>query len=176
MKFLHIFRFEFTYQVRTVSTWLYFLVLLTSSFLLITTNFADDARDGYFLVNAPVVIGAVTVLSCVLWLLLGASVAGHAAARDIQTRMFPLTYTSPVRKTEYLGGKFLAAFVINAVIMKMHGPMMKRNLFDAFGMISSFKKNFTPSANGCNNPNGPARSGPILSWSRAATFRSPYVE
>ena len=117
MKLLYIFRFEFARQIRTVSTWLYFLVLLTSSFLVITMNFADDARQGYVLVNAPVVIGAVTVLSCVLWLLVGASVAGHAATRDVQTRMHSLTYTAPVTKAEYLGGKFLAAFVTNAIIM-----------------------------------------------------------
>ena len=115
MKWLSILRFEFACQVRTLSTWLYFLVLLASSFLLITTNFADDARQGYILVNAPVVIGAVTVLSCVLWLLVGASVAGHAATRDVQTRMYPLTYTAPASKAEYLGGRFVAAFFINAI-------------------------------------------------------------
>jgi ABC-2 type transport system permease protein len=117
MKLLQIFRFEFALQVRTVSTWLYLLVLFTSSFLLITMNYADDARQGYILVNAPVVIGAVTVLSCVLWLLIGGSVAGHAATRDVQTRMHPLTYTAPVTKGEHLGGKLLAAFVTNAIIM-----------------------------------------------------------
>ncbi|MDB5232435.1 MAG: transporter permease [Chitinophagaceae bacterium] len=117
MKLLHIFRFEFRCQLRTASVWLYFLVLLASSFMVITMNYADDARDGYILVNAPVVIGVVTVLSCVLWLLVGSSVAGHAATRDVQTRMHPLTYTAPVSKAEYLGGRFLAAFVINAVIM-----------------------------------------------------------
>jgi ABC-type transport system involved in multi-copper enzyme maturation permease subunit len=117
MKFLSIFRFEFAYQLRSLSTWLYFLVLLAGSFLFIAGNYADDAREGYVLVNAPVIIGAVTVLTCVLWLLVGASVAGHAATRDIQTRMFPLTYTAPVTRGEYLGGKLLAALVINMIIM-----------------------------------------------------------
>jgi ABC-type transport system involved in multi-copper enzyme maturation permease subunit len=117
MKFLYIFRFEAAYQVRTVSTWLFFIVLFVSSFLVITMNYADDARNGYMLVNAPVIIGAVTVLSCVLWLLVGGAVAGHAATRDVQTRMHSLIYTAPLAKAEYLGGKFLAAFVINAIIM-----------------------------------------------------------
>jgi ABC-2 type transport system permease protein len=117
MKLLQIFRFEFAYQVRTASTWLYFLVLFASSFLVITMNYADDARQGYILVNAPVVIGAVTVLSCVLWLLIGGSVAGHAATRDVQTRMHPLTYTAPVSKAEHLSGKLIAAFASNAIIM-----------------------------------------------------------
>jgi ABC-type transport system involved in multi-copper enzyme maturation permease subunit len=117
MKTLPVFRFEFACQLRSLSTWLYFLVLLAASFLLITGNYADDAREGYVLVNAPAIIGSVTVLTCVLWLLVGASVAGHAATRDIQTRMHPLTYTAPVTKAAYLGGKFLAGFVINVIIM-----------------------------------------------------------
>ncbi len=117
MKLLHIFRFEFLYQAKTLSTWSYSMVLIASSFLLITSNYADDAREGYVLVNAPAIIGAVTVLSCVLWLLVGGSVAGHAATRDVQTRIHPLTYTSPVHKAEYLGGRFMAAFFINAIVM-----------------------------------------------------------
>lgn len=117
MKFLSIFRLEFACQLRTAAPGLYFLVLLTSSFLFIAGNYADDAREGYVLVNAPVVVGAVTVLTCLVWLLVGASVAGGAATRDVQTRMHPLTYTAPVRKAEYLGGRFLAAFAVNAIIL-----------------------------------------------------------
>jgi hypothetical protein len=116
MKLLQIFRFEAACQVRTVSTWLYFLVLLASSFLLITMNFADDALYGYVLVNAPVVIGAVTVLSCVLWLLVGGSVPAMQQHGCANPNAFTY-YTAPVAKAEYLGGKFLAAFVINAIIM-----------------------------------------------------------
>ena len=45
------------------------------------------------------------------------AVAGSAAARDVQTRMHPLVYTAPIRKADYLGGRFLAAFVLNALIL-----------------------------------------------------------
>lgn len=45
------------------------------------------------------------------------AVAGSAAARDVQTRMHPLVYTAPISKADYLGGRFLAAFVLNALIL-----------------------------------------------------------
>jgi ABC-type transport system involved in multi-copper enzyme maturation permease subunit len=45
------------------------------------------------------------------------AVAGSAAARDVQTRMHPLIYSAPISKADYLGGRFLAAFVLNAVIL-----------------------------------------------------------
>ncbi|MCE6991122.1 M1 family aminopeptidase [Dyadobacter sp. CY323] len=117
MKFAKIFRLEFCYQLRSVSTWLYFAVVLSLAFLWVTGNYLSDAREGYFQVNAPIVIAAVTVLCNLFWLLIGASVAGDAAARDVQTRMFSLTYTAPARKAEYLGGRLLAAFLLNVIIL-----------------------------------------------------------
>src|SRR6185503_19428909 len=37
--------------------------------------------------------------------------------RDVHTGLYPLTYSSPISKVEYLGGRFLAAFVLNALIL-----------------------------------------------------------
>ncbi|RYU95623.1 M1 family aminopeptidase [Emticicia agri] len=117
MKFLKVFRFEFIYQLRNIATWLYFVVVLCFAFLVVTENYSYDARAGYFLLNAPIVIATVSVLCIVHWLPVGASVAGDAAARDIQTRMHALTYTVPVSKAEYLGGRFLAALTLNVLTM-----------------------------------------------------------
>ncbi|WP_303310868.1 M1 family aminopeptidase [Hymenobacter sp. BT730] len=117
MKLQRIFALEFGYQLRRVATWLYFGVLLAIAFLIVIANFASDARDGYFLLNAPIVIAAVAVICSVKWLLVGASVAGDAAARDVQTRMHSLTYTAPASKADYLGGRFLAAFALSVLVL-----------------------------------------------------------
>lgn len=117
MKFREIFRFEFAYQLRSVSTWLYFALLTVIAFLFISENYSYDARDGEFFVNSPAIIANVMVFGSLLWLLITASVAGDAAARDVATRMHSLTYTAPVGKAEYLGGRFLAGFLVNALIM-----------------------------------------------------------
>lgn len=117
MKFYRIFALEFGYQLRRATTWLYFVVLLVVAFLIVVANYAPDARDGYFLLNAPIVLAAVTAICSVKWLLIGASVAGDAAARDVQTRMYSLTYTAPTGKAAYLGGRFLAAFALSALIL-----------------------------------------------------------
>lgn len=117
MKFLEIFRFEFAYQIRRVSTWLYFAVLAVIAFLVIRGNYIYDAREGYILLDSPYAIAATTVIVSLKWLLIAAPVAGNSAARDVQTRMYPLIYTSPISKYAYLGGRFLASFVINALIL-----------------------------------------------------------
>ncbi|HEX5084558.1 MAG TPA: hypothetical protein VFY40_21155, partial [Blastocatellia bacterium] len=106
MKFWEIFRFEFRYQARRVGAWLYFVVLFVVAYLL--------RGDG---VNFPYAIAQETILTGMLWILMAPAVAGSAAARDVQTRMDSLIYTAPISKTDYLGGRFLAAFALNALIL-----------------------------------------------------------
>jgi hypothetical protein len=106
MKFREIFRFEFMYQARRIRTWLYFAVLFVVAYLL---------RDG--VANSPFAIAQETLLTDLLWILVAPAVAGSAAARDVQTRMHPLVYTTPISKADYLGGRFLAAFILNALIL-----------------------------------------------------------
>lgn len=113
MKFREIFRFEFVYQAQRVRTWLYFAVLFAVAFLLVRT----DPAAGGEVVNSPYDIAQDTVLTGLLWILMAPAVAGSAAARDVQTRMHPLIYAAPISKADYLGGRFLAAFVLNAVIL-----------------------------------------------------------
>jgi hypothetical protein len=70
-----------------------------------------------FILNSPFIITAVTVFSCQIWLLVAPAIAGEAAARDVHTGMHPLVYASPLRKIEYLGGRFLAALALNALVL-----------------------------------------------------------
>ncbi|MCX2740875.1 ABC transporter permease/M1 family aminopeptidase [Pontibacter anaerobius] len=117
MKFRKTFQLEFAYQISSAATWLYFLVVAVLAFLWVIGNYLSDAREGYFLLNAPIVIAAVTALCILFWLPLGGSVAGDAAARDVQTRMYSLTYTTPTSKATYLGGRFLAACLLNLIVL-----------------------------------------------------------
>lgn len=110
MKFWKIFRVEFAYLVRSISTWLYLAVLLVFTLVM---NGVTTPGDGVY-PNNTFHITALTVMGGLLWLVMGAALAGEAAARDVQTRMHPLTYTTPLTKLHYLGGRFLAAFAVNA--------------------------------------------------------------
>jgi ABC-type transport system involved in multi-copper enzyme maturation permease subunit len=117
MKFLEIFRFEFAYQVRRLTTWLFFAVLLAIAILFVRGNFLADALAADFFINSPFVVAVVSVFGSLFTFVVAAAVAGEAGARDIGTGMHPLVYTAPVSKAEYLGGRFLAAFVLNALIL-----------------------------------------------------------
>src|SRR5688572_17421341 len=124
MKLWKIFQFEFAYQVRRLSTWLNVAVLLLFTLVM---KLAIIPGDGVF-PNNTFHITAITVIGGLIWLVVGASIAGEAAARDVQTRMHSLTYTTPITKLNYLGGRFLAAFAVNALLM----------LFLPLGVLLSF--------------------------------------
>ena len=117
MKLLGIFRFEFAYQIRRLWPWLIFAVLLVLSFLVTRDASLSDALYEDFFVNSPYAIAKTTVVGSLFWLLAAGGIAGEAGARDVATGMHPLSYTAPVSKAEYLGGRFLAALVLNALLL-----------------------------------------------------------
>ena len=117
MKLWGIFRFELAYQARRPWPWLFLAVLLVVDFLLARDAAVADALYEDFFVNSPFAIANTTVIGTLLWLLVAPAVAGEAGARDVATGMHPITFTLPISRAEYLGGRFLAALVLNALIL-----------------------------------------------------------
>ena len=117
MKLGGIFRFELRYQLRRPWPWLSFATLLLFAFFNTRIGTVPVTLPQDFILNSPFIIATVSVFSCLIWLLVASVMAGDAAARDVQTGMHPLTYTMPVSKGEYLGGRFLAALVLNAMVL-----------------------------------------------------------
>lgn len=117
VKLREIFRFELLYQARRPWPWLAFAILVVFSYQNTRAGILPVTLPQDFILNSSFIITSVTVFSCLIWLLVASAVPGEAAARDLQTGMHPLTYTMPVRKSEYLGGRFLAALALNALIL-----------------------------------------------------------
>ena len=117
MKLREIFRFELAYQVRRPWPWLAFAVLAVFSFQNTRVGIVPVTLPQDFILNSPFIIAAVTVFSCLIWLLVASAIPGEAGARDVHTGIHPLTYTLPVSRTDYVGGRFLAAFALNALIL-----------------------------------------------------------
>ncbi|HEV2129818.1 MAG TPA: hypothetical protein VGR27_01865, partial [Longimicrobiaceae bacterium] len=93
-------------------TWLYAVLLLGVPFLMMH---AIGGSEGYM--NRPQMVAVGSLLSSMLGMLVTAALFGDAATRDVQARMHPLVYTTPLRKAEYLGGRFLGALAVNAVLL-----------------------------------------------------------
>ena len=117
MKLRGIFTFELSYQLRRPWPWLAFGALLIFAFQNTRVGVIPVTLPQDFILNSPFVITTVTVFSSMIWLLVASPMAGEAAARDVYTGIHPLVYASPISRLEYLGGKFMAAFVLNAFVL-----------------------------------------------------------
>jgi ABC-2 type transport system permease protein len=117
MQLRAIFLFELRYQLRKPYTWLFFSVLMLIAFLLTRDSSLEDALYHTLFVNSPYLIVKTEAVAGMLWLVMAAAVAGDAGARDVQTRMHSLVYTTGIDTKSYLFGKFLAALAINLLIL-----------------------------------------------------------
>ena len=120
MKLREIFWFEAGRAARRVSTWAYFALYVFLTWMMVSDVMIDEARgSGNVHANAPVMIAVSMVLLSMIGMVVTAAIFGDAASRDVQARMHPLFYTSPLRKIEYLGGRFLGAFFVNALLLAL---------------------------------------------------------
>lgn len=114
MKLREIFRYEVRHRLRSASTWIYAVVLLFIGFAMIHVD-ADGSSATH--VNAPSRLALLTIMAGMVGLLVSAAFFGDAAIRDYDARMDPLLFTSPLRKIDYLGGRFLGALACNAMLL-----------------------------------------------------------
>ncbi|HEY0372610.1 MAG TPA: hypothetical protein VGD79_11450, partial [Thermoanaerobaculia bacterium] len=109
-------RFEIGCQLRRPATWIYFAIFLGLA-LAAMASLVDDARAGSLFFNSPLLIAGATVLTSLISLLIVAGISGEAATRDVHTRMSPLVYATSVDRWTYVGGRFLGAFVVSALLL-----------------------------------------------------------
>lgn len=68
-------------------------------------------------VNAPSRLALLAIIAGMVGMLVSAAFFSDAAIRDFDARMDPLLFTAPIRKLDYLGGRYLAALLVNAVLL-----------------------------------------------------------
>ncbi len=137
MRFGEVFRYEFGYRVRSISTWVYAVALLLIGFYIV--HVAVTGTNPVH-VNSPQDLAEKTALLCGLFgILVTAGLFSDAAIRDRTAGMDALLFTTRLRPAEYLRGRFLAALAINSILVfaipigLAVGTMMPYLTRDAFG-------------------------------------------
>ena len=113
MKFREIFRYELAYRLRAPSTWIYVLLMYVGP--LVMVHFSSTTNDR--VVNAPLNYAELTGILGFVAMIISAGIFSDAATRDAALRMQPLLNTAPITKLDYLGGRFVASFAVNAVLL-----------------------------------------------------------
>lgn len=106
-----IFKFEINYRIRQYNTYLYLIVLFLFSIVAVDVIF-EGGQLGPLKRNAPIIIARTMGISTALLLMIPSMIMGVAVLRDFDHQMESLIFVNPIRKRDYLLGRFLGSFVI----------------------------------------------------------------
>ncbi|WP_223650429.1 ABC transporter permease/M1 family aminopeptidase [Hymenobacter psoromatis] len=117
--FRNVFTFELRYRLRQPSTYIYFgiLFLIGFLFLAVEETFFGPSTGGKVFKNAPDTLANFHLGGSFLALFITAAIMGTPIYRDDKEGITGLLYTTPLRKSAYLGGRFLASLLIIWFIM-----------------------------------------------------------
>jgi ABC-2 type transport system permease protein len=117
--FKHILSFELKYRFKKISTYIYFgMFFLLGFFILCRTSVGGgplrkilSAGIGNINANAPYVLYYLITLMSHFGLLITAAFFGKAAYRDFKENTYSLYFSYPIKKIDYLLGRFSGAFL-----------------------------------------------------------------
>jgi len=114
-------RFEAAQRLRLLSTWIYFSVLLALAMLWMAAAggaFRDLSVSfgGRVLIDAPRQIALTCAVLGSLGSVVVAAVMGRAVQQDFEHQMHHFFFSAPIRKTDYVFGRFLGAFAALALV------------------------------------------------------------
>jgi len=105
-----IFKFELAYRAKRADTYLYFVLLFLFSLIAIDFLFQDSLSP--VKENAPYVIAYTMTIVSAIFMMISSMIMGLAILRDFDHNMAPLLFASPIKKRDYLLGRFLGSFVV----------------------------------------------------------------
>ena len=112
---------EIAHRFRQLSTHVYFLIFFGISFLLMNAlggAFTDTTVVIFGMgpnthANSPFAINVTILFLSLLGLILTAPFMGQSVYRDYESGIYPLIFTTPISKAQYLGSRFLGAFIVH---------------------------------------------------------------
>ncbi|MFK7811946.1 MAG: M1 family aminopeptidase [Maribacter sp.] len=111
MMWYEIFKFELKYRLKRADTYVFFIFLFLFSIVGVDFIF-EGVELGQIKRNAPVVIAKTMGVITGIFMMLASMIMGVAVLRDFQYQVESLLFVNPIRKRDYLLGRFLGSFVI----------------------------------------------------------------
>jgi ABC-2 type transport system permease protein len=115
--------FEVRQRLRRISTYVYFAVFFAlGAFFILAAGGAiagasvDFGTGGKVNINSPWSLSMLMPLMAVFGVIITASLAGRAIHQDVDSDSTALFFTTPITRLDYLGGRFLGAFAVIALL------------------------------------------------------------
>ncbi len=111
--FWEFFTFELKFRLKSISTYVYFLLWFAFSFFCIASESFGPVgnSNGKVLLNGPYANAYNDLGSCLFGTIVIAAIFGTSILRDFQRDTFQILFTKPISKFAYLGGRWLGSFV-----------------------------------------------------------------
>jgi hypothetical protein len=108
-----IFKFELKYRFRRPATYLYFGLMFLLCFLAVTTDVVRIGdTTGLVKENSPIVITRMMLIVSAFFSMIISAIMGVGVLRDFEHQTESLMFVNPIKKADYLLGRFLGSFVI----------------------------------------------------------------
>lgn len=115
---LPILLFELKYRLRRPATYGYFFILFLMSLMFVSTKGLQiGGAVGQVFRNAPFIINQVTMIMMIFGTLIVSAVMGVPIYRDFEHRFHEIMFTTPVKKWQYLAGRFIGSYLIALLIL-----------------------------------------------------------
>jgi ABC-2 type transport system permease protein len=115
--------FEFRTRTKRISTWVYFTIFFALSMLWVAAAGGSiqgaivSFGSGKIWINSPYALAQTVSFLGMVGLTVIAAVLGRAVQQDFEYRTEHFFFTAPIRKMDYLGGRFLGAVAVLIVVM-----------------------------------------------------------
>jgi ABC-2 type transport system permease protein len=109
--FWEFFVFELKFRLKSLSTYVYFLLWFLLSFLAIAAEDFINTGNGKQLLNGPFSTTILYTFFTLFGTIIIAAIFGTSILRDFQRDTFQLIFTKPITKFAYLGGRWAGSFV-----------------------------------------------------------------
>ncbi len=114
---LKILIFELQYRSKRPATYIYFGILFLMSFLAISTDVVRiGGATGLVKENAPATIAIMMVILTAFFMMITSAIMGVAILRDFEHKMESLIFTNPIKKLDYMLGRFLGSFIVLVLV------------------------------------------------------------
>lgn len=122
--FIRIMLFEIRNWLKRASTWVYFGLLSSLSFLTMlsvsgyfkSVHVGLAGTGGTVLINSPYVLAQIISILGYMGVIITAAVMASVGCRDFAHNSHPLIFACPITKWQYLGGRFIGAFIVLTLI------------------------------------------------------------
>jgi len=111
MMWYEIFKFEIKYRLKRADTYIFFVFLFL--FSIVGVDFIFQGVDlGAVAKNSPLIIAKAMGVITGIFMILASMIMGVAVIRDFEYNIESLMFVNPIKKQDYLLGRFLGSFTI----------------------------------------------------------------